>query len=101
MSGIDPHLFLHCSDVGAVSTVLEFVDRAVETVGRRLGAQPDGGEPGVQNVLDVGGRGTWALAWQSSGEAEVERRKDELPGHTGKLPSGPGGKCSAGGEGGE
>ncbi|KAG0123591.1 hypothetical protein HOY82DRAFT_619031 [Tuber indicum] len=101
ISGIDADVFIHCSNVGAVRTVLEFVDRAVETIGRRLGAQPDGGEPGVKNVLDVGARGTWAFAWQSSVEAEVERRKDELPEHTGKLPSGPDGKGSAGGEGGD
>ncbi|KAG0637212.1 hypothetical protein HOY80DRAFT_1052398 [Tuber brumale] len=43
MSGIDSEVFLHCSDVGAVRTVLGFVDRAVGMVGQRLDAQPGWG----------------------------------------------------------
>ena len=79
MSGIDADVFFYCGDVEAVRAVLEFVDRAADTLGRRLGARLGWREQGLKNVLDVGGRGARVLAWQSIVEAEEKRRKDELP----------------------
>ncbi|KAG0641274.1 hypothetical protein HOY80DRAFT_1135377 [Tuber brumale] len=49
------------------------------------------GEPGVKNVLDVGGGGAGVLAWRSVIAVEEEIRKDLLSERTGKPPPGPAG----------
>ncbi|KAG0138539.1 mitochondrial small ribosomal subunit Rsm22-domain-containing protein [Tuber indicum] len=98
MSGMDADVFLTAVMPGLYAQCLS----SLTELRKRLGGDwvlGGDGEPGVRNVLDVGGGGAGVLAWRSVIEVEEELRKDRLSGRTEKPPHGPdGGALPAGGE---
>ncbi|KAG0634135.1 mitochondrial small ribosomal subunit Rsm22-domain-containing protein [Tuber brumale] len=93
MSDMDANVFLTAVMPGLYAQCLSSLTELRKRLGGDWVLGGDGGEPGVNNVLDVGGGGAGVLAWRSVVEAEEETRKDLLSERTGKPPSGPDGKA--------